>query len=382
MNVNKKKGNGQIGIGIIIMAFLLLFGSVFFNGENTNSKNNYLNNRDNTNSNNNIDSDYLFLLNNTILGRQNKITVSYPNFELGSKEENNKIYLGNNFILQSNPFSKTRYSFDLNIDKYNETEELLFYFNVNWLSGSEDFNIIINNQSLAKSSGSNAQMPISIKNGFRENNRVIIELNKPPFYDIFDWNKAEISQFEIIERRVNSDNSQREFNFQIDKSFLNRTYLDVVIGCENINELQAAIKIEINDYIVSNSNPKCQNRNKLIQVEVPINILEEEKNSIMFETDGYYDVAYSLNKIYFNDKQEYRFDINNFNSIVDVVLYGDFDKEVIDIKLNGKLLTLNKNEILPVIRYLRIGKNEIEILTNKVEIEELAIEKTDLYYYS
>ena len=115
-------------------------------------------------------------------------------------------------------------------------------------------------------------------------------------------------------------------------------------------------------------------------MNVPLSILKNQgANSIIMETEGYYKVAYSLNKIYFNDKDVYKFTINSFNDIVDVIIYGDFDKNVIDLRLNSQTFSLARDEIKSIIPYLRFGTNELRILTKPVEIEELIVEKNEFY---
>jgi hypothetical protein len=60
-------------------------------------------------------------------------------------------------------------------------------------------------------------------------------------------------------------------------------------------------------------------------------------------------------------------------------MYGDFDKEIIDIKLNSQIMSLRRDEIKSIIQYLRFGTNELKILTKPVEIKEFIIEKNEFY---
>ncbi|NQZ85455.1 MAG: hypothetical protein HRU03_07085 [Nanoarchaeales archaeon] len=62
-------------------------------------------------------------------------------------------------------------------------------------------------------------------------------------------------------------------------------------------------------------------------------------------------------------------------------MYGDFDRTVIDVKINNHQITLVRNEIESILDLLRIGTNEIKILTDKVEIEELIIENDRYNFY-
>lgn len=60
---------------------------------------------------------------------------------------------------------------------------------------------------------------------------------------------------------------------------------------------------------------------------------------------------------------------------------GDFDKSVVDIKINNQQIVLVRNEIKSILNYLRIGTNEIKILNDKVEFKELVIENDRWNYY-
>ena len=125
------------------------------------------------------------------------------------------------------------------------------------------------------------------------------------------------------------------------------------------------------------------NQNTKITGNIPLNILngDDEKNTIEFEPDGFYKLGYGINKIYYNDKKNYKFHLNNYNGIGDVIMYGDFDRTVIDVKINNHQITLVRNEIESILDLLRIGTNEIKILTDKVEIEELIIENDRYNFY-
>ena len=167
---------------------------------------------------------------------------------------------------------------------------------------------------------------------------------------------------------------------EVEKLDLERAYIEIVVSCDEVVEISHSIKIKVNDYIISDSNPLCTSKNSRISADIPLTVLKSSKNRIEFQTEGYYKMAYSFNKIYFNDEETYKFNINNFNDIIDVVMYGDFDKEVIDIKLNGQTMALKNDEIKSIIPYLRYGKNELIFLTKPVEIEEFIIEKNEFAY--
>lgn len=379
--LSNKKGVNQVGVAIIAMAVLLLLGAMFVDDSNPNSKANYLDKKQNL-STGYPEESYIFYLNDTDIGRQKKVTENFPNIELGSKEEFNTIYLGNNFRLNANPFTSNPYSFNVNIDKPKDVNAILIYFKSDRLSGDNPVDILINNNIILQNQMENRDSPIKIyitKDLYTSNN-ITFQIQKPKGYDVFNWNKLDITDLKIVELRQNKENNLKQFDFEVEKVDLERAYIDLVVSCNEVVEIAPAIKIKVNDYIISDSNPPCTSKNSRISAEVPLNILKSSRNRLELETSGYYKVAYSFNKIYFNDEETYKFKINNFNNIIDVVMYGDFDKEVIDIRLNNQTMTLNKDETKQVLQYLRYGTNEIKFLTKPVEIKEFVIEKNEFAY--
>lgn len=378
-----KKAVNEVGIGIIAMAVLLLLGSIFVDdsGSFGNGNNNY-NNNNNNNNNYYPHENFLFYLNNTNIGKQNKVTESFPNIELGSEVENDIIYIGNNFRLNANPFSSNRYNMTINIDDPKDTKYLLIYFKPERLSGDNEMIISVNGKRAVATPARASDVPINIPiyNYNRSTLTLSYELVKPSFLDIFNWNKLDITDIKVVEVKQNTENNQREFNFQIDKEFLERAYVDLSITCEKQQRVSEAIKIEVNGYIISNQNPDCTSRHNKITAQIPLNILKEDKNTLILETEGFYKVAYGINKVYYNDKELYKFTINSFNDIIDVVIYGDFDREVIDLRLNSQTFSLRRDEIKSIIPYLRFGVNELKILNKPVEIDELIIEKNEFLY--
>lgn len=379
IHINHKNASSQIGIGIILMAVLLLFGSIFID-DNSNSKQDYLNQKtQNTNNNEYPKDSYLFYLNNTDIGKQKKVTESYPNIEIGSREQNNIIYIGNDFKLKSNPFSKTYYSFEVNLKNPQNVEELLLYFDPKRITGKENIIVLVNNQLFYDNQARTNELPIVIDKKFATNQTkatITIMLNKPKFYQIFNWNSFEIKNLKVMEVSRDTANNKKSYNFQLDKNDLERVELNLITNCKKTStETNKPIKTTINGYIISNFNPQCDKYINKETKEIPQNILKTNKNTLTFETDGYYSLGYSINKIYYTDKDLYKFTINSFNDIIDVIIYGDFDKDVIDIRINEQTIGLGRNEIISIIPYLNFGTNTIEILTKPVEIKELIVEK-------
>lgn len=375
-----KKGINEVGVGIIIMALLLFLGGVF--SESSSSSNN--NNNDKFESD---DENVLWKLENTNLGRQVKETESFPNIELGSKEKIDIVYIGNSFRLNANMFTKNIYEFDLSFKDPEDVSSILVYFNIDRLRGENPIIVKYNGKQVMKTLAKSSDLPLSIpvKISNPENftsMKVSFEVEKPAFYSLFNWNKIDFSGFKIAQVSEDISNRNREFNFQIENDdFLENVYIDLLIDCETVREVSEAIKVTVNGYIILNNNPNCQSSNTKLTGYIPLNILNEDKNEIVFETEGFYNVGYGINKVYFNDKKNYKFNLNNYNGIGDVIMSGDFDKSVVDIKINNQQIVLVRNEIKSILNYLRIGTNEIKILNDKVEFKELVIENDRWNYY-
>jgi len=376
-----KKAVSEIGIGIMIMGVLLLLGGIF-NDSSFDSGSKYKP----TDGDDKYDNEnFLWYLNNTNLGRQVRETESFPNIELGSREKSDIIYIGNSFRLVSNMFSKNELEFDLSFAEPEDVSYILVYFKMDRLSGENPIIVNYNGRqvlkTLAKKSDLPLKIPVKINNPKNFTSmKISLELEKPPFYSLFNWNKVEFTDFKVLEVAEDKSNRDREFNFQIqNKEFLERVYIDLLVDCDNTNKVSDAIKVTVNDYIILNNNPDCRSKNTKITGSIPLNILNDEKNTVIFETDGFYKVGYGINKVYFNDKKNYKFNMNSYNGIGDVVMYGDFDRSYLDLRINSQTISLRRNEIKPILQYLRLGVNEIKILNDKVNIEELIIENNQYF---
>jgi hypothetical protein len=380
-NLENKKAVNEVGVGIIIMALLLFMGGVFVDSSlsNSYSENDFESNEENI----------LWKIENTNLGRQVKETESFPNIELGSKEKVDIVYIGNSFRLNANMFTKNVYEFDLSFKNPEDVSSILVYFNIDRVRGDNPIIIKYNGIQVMKTLAKSSDLPLTIpvRIGNPENftsMKVSLEVEKPAFYSLFNWNKIDFSGFKIAQVSEDMSNRNREVNFQIENDeFLENVYIDLLIDCDEVKTVSEAIKVTVNGYIILNNNPNCQSSNSKISGNIPLNILnsDEEKNTILFETEGYYKIGYGINKVYFNDKKNYKFSLNNFNGVGDIIIFGDFDRSVIDVKINNHQINLVRNEITSILDYLRLGTNEIKILTDQVEIEELTIENDKWNYY-
>lgn len=310
---------------------------------------------------------------------EKKVTESYPNIELGSQEEYNTILRSNNFVLRSNPFRRSEFSVNVALKKPEEIEELLLSFGVDPKLENTQIVTLFNNKEVARNKAESIDMPYIITDNLRNTSNLTLYLEKPKFYDIFNWNEISVQNLKLIEKEETPKTTKKEFTFQADKENLEETYIDLIVSCQSIEKISPPIKITINGYILSDANPTCTSRDNTITAQIPLQILNET-NNLKLETTGYYKLAYNINKIYYNDKDVYYFTMNNFNDIIDVVMYGDFDQDPIDVKLNGKMLSLNRNEVQSIIAYLRYGTNELQFLTKPLEIEDFTIEKSEYLY--
>lgn len=383
--MNTKKAQGAVGLAIVGMAVLLLLGGIFFDDGPSKPKSTYLDKKK-TDDKYIVDGypeeNYLFYLNETEIGRQNKVTESFPNFDLGSKIEYNTVYLGNSFRLNANPFTSNQYTFDVQLSEPEDVKELLIYFDPKRITGDQELMIFANGLQVSRNLAQSSDIPIRVY--LNENNRSIVrftfQLAKPSWYSLFDWNKMDITELKVVEVKRDESNNQRDFSFYINKDNLEDVQLDLLVSCDEVKEISEPIKATINGYIVANVNPQCTSKNNRITRNVSLSILNNGNNKLVLETDGYYRLAYSVNKIYYNDQEVYKFNINSFNDIIDVVMYGDFDREVIDIRINTQTMSLRRDEIKSIVPYLRFGTNEIKFLNKPLEIKEFVIEKNEFIY--
>ena len=376
--ISNNKASGAVGGGIIIVGILLLLGGIFLDGDSTNfsSKQDYKEKKEE----NNIDDSYLFYLNDTTLGKQQKVRQSFPNIELGAKTGYSTIFSEQMVELRSNPFTKSQIPLSVTPPSNKEVEKYLLYASPEVVSGDALLEIYVDDklQSQRKVSGSSFPIAFQIPDS-TNTSQVSISLEKPFFLNLFSWNKVRLNDVKIVEEFREIENKQRSFNFQINRDFLDKAFVEFSISCENKKEVSEPIKATINGYIITNQNPECLSNYNHITSKIPLNVLNAKNNTLTLETEGFYKLSYSINKVYYNDQDVHSFTINSFDDITDVVMYGDFNKEVIDLRLNSQTMTLRRDEIKSIIPYLRFGVNEIEFLTKPVEFEEFIIEKNEFY---
>ena len=386
--VRDRRATAEVGIAIIAMAILLLLGGIFVDSDSS-SKDDFFSSKGESISDNNIDDDldsnwedsYLFYMYDTEIGRQRKVTQSFPNIDLGSKQEFNVVYLGNSFELMANPFSRTRYNFDVYFEDSDDVNYYMLYFNFDRESGEQALIIRADDDIVYQNMVTSSDLPIIInKKFYNDSSKVSFELLKPKWYDIFNWNKFSVSSFKVVSVTQDRSNNEKDFTFEVNKGFLERVELNIVVSCDDGDKGDKPVKVTVNEYTIADFNPNCEDYINSETREIPLTILSNKINNLVFETSGFYKLSYSINKIYYNDEDTYSFQINSFNDIIDVVMYGDFDEEVLDLRINSQTLALERDEIMSIIPYLRFGSNEIKFLTKPIEIDEFIIEKNEFLY--
>lgn len=373
-----KKGTKELGIGIIAFAMILLLGGILSdNPISFSQKDKYLDERSNYIDSEYPEENYLFYLEEFELGREQRITQNFPNIELGSKEEYTTLFSTQRVELRSNMFKKNSADIRVVTTNRENVKELQLYASSNQLSGDENLVIKINGKEVAQVP-SEGYFPIVIRD-LPENDTFTMsaELVKPAWYNLFSWNKVELKDFRVIEVSQDDNEKIKEFSFEVNEQrYLDELLVQLVVSCEENSGSSPAIKVKVNDYIIGNQNPDCISRYNRMTFNISKNILKEENeiNSLVLETEGYYTLGYSLVKTYFNDQDTYKFNIEDFSEIYDVIMYGDFDKSTIELEINKRRLSLERNEIQSIIPYLRNGVNTVEFRDMPLEIEEFVIE--------
>jgi len=377
-----KKGDIEVGIGIIILAFLFLLSGIFVDNSGTNNSN-LKSNYNNTNN-----SMILFHLTNTIIGKQNKISEGFPNIEVGSPYETNVVYQTSSFALTANFLMHNIYQILLPLRKNYEIDHYLVYAKLNKSNGDDNVIVKINGLEGYKGNFKSTDIPIILtpvnsttitqNNKTKIVNKITFEINKPKFYQIWKWDDYTIKNLKIAEVAKKTNQKEKTFQFYVNKKNLERVTLGLTVDCAD-SETNNGLSIYVNNYSLYTISFNCQGRYSSKTLEIPLNILKNN-NILTFKTNGYYKISYLINKIYYNNVSTYYFNINNFNSIVDVIMYGNFDQETLDLKINNKLVTLHRGETISILKYINYGVNRIYILDLPINIKNLYIQGINYYW--
>ncbi len=380
---NEKNGTTSIGIAIIIFSILFLLSSSFINLENNNNSNK------DSKSNNYPEDNYVFFLNNTLLGVNNIEIESYPNIEIGSPIKREIIYKGSSFKLYSNFLSSNFFTINVPKKSDEEIKYFLVYGKVERETGDNDIIIKFNGNNYYEGKGDSNSFPIVINPNNNEynpinkttntsnNNILKFQIVKPKFFQIWDWNNVYVKDLTIIKVKKDLGKKTRNFNFYLQKDYLKNVYLSLTVDCQTYED-NSNVKVNVNGYDITNIYFDCDGRYNTKEVEIPLDTLKNN-NNLTFTSDGYVKLSYNIKKVYYNDKFKYKFEIYNFKDITDILIYGDFNKDEIDLRINDRLITLKDKDFMSIIDYIKYGVNEIEILEKPLDIKELYIEKD--YWY-
>ena len=213
--MKNKKGTKELGIGIIAFAMILLVGGIISdNPVSFTEKEKYIEEREYNEEY--PEENYLFYLEDFDIGKEQRVTQSFPNIELGAKEEFIPLFTTQRIELKSNMFKKNGATFRIVPTVRENLKELRIYSNSNQLSGSENIIVKLNSKEVAQVP-SEGYFPIIIRDlPVNETFEMTVELNKPAWYEIFNWNKVEFKDFRIVEVSQNLNEQKKEFSFEID----------------------------------------------------------------------------------------------------------------------------------------------------------------------
>jgi hypothetical protein len=377
----KKKSFNPFGIGVILFLLLILI----FNFTDDSSNNNSILDNDKTDFKSKkieykIQNDVIFGLKNTIYGKSQIISKAFKNLKIGLVENYKTIYQVNSIRLISNPFSTSKVSFEVPIEDINDTTQLLFYLNPKYITGeNEILKININNLRIINVPLNSGNVPISINLDKKlksiETLNITLKLTPIPIYELTNWNKVDITEFKIIQKKTNKKNLKKEFKFETTIDSLETSGMNIYLSCYKDND-KKPIQLYLNENLIEEISPQCK-VNENYRIELPQYYLNEGENILKFETESSYKTSFSIDTLYFNKKKSYTFDIETFDNLLDIVIYGEFNKEYLTYKINGNLLKVGKDEIQSIISYLNYGKNKITIVDEVIEIYDLTIEKSN-----
>ncbi len=379
---NKKSLINPFSIGVILFIFLLLFVSFYDTGDNystTQSKSSFFQSKDYSQQDE-IDETKIFKLEKTYVGQEKTISESSQFLELGSIEKFNVLFEEGSFNLKSSVFSSNSYYVELYPDYIGDIDSILIYFEPQYITGKEQLlEVNINDLRFVQSTLNARNSPIKIKFDQILKNLDILKITVAiKGVDYFSATNVKMDNFRILEKRINEKTKTKSFNFQTNLESLDEMDLELSIRCKTKTDY-GYIDVLINNKSLTTVMPNCNLGEEIITIPVPTDILDGDKNKLTFQTNSFFQITYNLKSKYSASSNIYRFTINNFNDFLDIVMYGNFDKDIIDLRINAKTISLKRDEVISIFQYLKIGVNQINIITKPVEIEEFVIEKVDYY---
>ncbi|MFT4244454.1 MAG: hypothetical protein ACMXYB_03295 [Candidatus Woesearchaeota archaeon] len=382
---NSKKAN-MIGIGIIGLAFLLLLGSVITEpsspisggGSSSGGSGNII-------SSSNFNNEVIFYINSTILGKEVIRTTDFPNMRVGASVEYEEISIDRNVKIKSSPLNYEHYTFKIPrdvIQKIGFQGVLIMPYPRDGILTS-DFRVHIN-EKLFSIEDSISRLPIRIlANEFSLTGNNTIRISTPQV----NWNQfltsySQIfSEISIIAIYEDEKFSTRELDFvtTVDEDSLNFLKLKFSVVCPQGEDGSTPLEAYVNGFKVMSQNPTCATRDirgTILSAEVPKSILNfDSKNTIEIETLGNYQTSLQIEEVSFNTQNEFSFYINRGMDLEDVFIFGDFDREFLDIQINSHRFSIPRRETTSIRTRLRSGRNELILHDVPIEVRSLTIEQ-------
>ena len=327
-----------------------------------------------------INENHLLYLENIVLGKKRKTIKSLGNVEIGKYNELNIVKVIQNYRLNSNFLNSNELK--INLEKKEDVIEYLIYFNYDKKIDKNLILYLVDDDEkifLKKIYFPDSQNPLSIKlnKNFINSSSInlLLKLENTFFLNIFSWTKLNLNDIRIVEKRNFNLKEFEEINFYTKKKYLDEFYLRFDFDCKKSKDIDGKkIEVEIQNKSVLEFIPNCENyASEIIEKKISVSILHNDINSLKVKTLGHYSFnLYSISK-YINNEDVYEFELSDF-SVLDVSLFSDFDREKMDIEINGRKIEIKSDESESIFNYMRFGKNTIKFLDNYVAIKEFKIE--------
>ena len=398
---SSKKGN-IIGFGIIGMAFLLVIGSVATNpdspitgggtgnnggstGGGSSSGGGGSSGGGNTISSSNFDNEIIFHINSTILGREVIRTTDFPNMRVGASVEYEEISLSRNVNIESSPFNTNDFTFRLPrdvIQKDGFQGILIMPYPRDGVL-TTNFGVYVNER-LFSVEDSISRLPIKIlANEFNSFNNNSIRISTPRV----NWNQfltthsQTFNEISIIAIYEDDRFSTRQLDFvtSVEEDSLNFLRLKFSVVCPQGEDGSTPLEAYVNGFKVMSQNPTCITRQAtgtILSAEVPKPIINfDSRNSLQIQTFGNYQTSLQIEEVSFNTQNEFSFYINRARDLEDVFIFGDFDREFLDIQINSHRFSIPRRETTSIKTRLRSGRNELILHDVPLEVRSLTIEQ-------
>ena len=417
--LNSSKKANLVGFAIIGLAFLLLLGSLSFDTSTYSSNDRYYDrddcryydrederyyydcdyfghdddryydrNRDRI-VNFDLTNEIIFEINDTTLGEEVIETTEFPNIKIGSAKEYEELYYRKDVTIRTSAFSNSQISVRLDDELTNSSDFLGVLIMAYPTSGifEEPLGIVINNN-LVHVEREVSDLPVFLsRNEFNKTgNSLLLTTEEVEWFGIGGGNSIDFNEVVILAVKQDKAFSSRSIDFLIDKKeeHLEDVRIKLSVICPAGEDGSTPIEAYVNGFKVLSQNPKCVTSNNLgtiLSAQVPLSVLKDsdkdEKNVLFLETSGQYETSLQIEEVSFNDKYTYTFNLNNNDDLYDVIFFGDFDKETLDIQLNSHRFEVPRRETVSIRNKLRSGKNVLTIRERPVEIREFIIEQVN-----